>query len=38
VPAGIGGDLDGAGPGELEHPQRLPLAPLPWAGQLLTTQ
>jgi hypothetical protein len=23
MPAGVGGDLDRAGPGELEHPQRL---------------
>jgi len=38
VPAGVGAHLDGAGAGELQHPQRLPLATLPWAGQVFATQ
>jgi hypothetical protein len=38
VPAGVSGDLDRAGAGELQHPQRLALAPLAWAGQLLAAE
>jgi hypothetical protein len=38
VPAGIGADLDGTGPGDLEHPQGLALAALPRASQVLATQ
>jgi hypothetical protein len=38
VPAGIGGDLDGTGPGDLEHPQRFALAALPRGRQVLATQ
>jgi hypothetical protein len=38
VPAGVGGDLDGTGPGELEHPKGLALAALPRGCQVLATQ
>jgi hypothetical protein len=38
VPAAIGGDLDRASAGQLQHPQRLPLATLAWAGQVLAAQ
>jgi drug/metabolite transporter (DMT)-like permease len=38
VAAGVGGDLDRAGAGQLQHPQRLPPATLARAGQVLTAQ
>jgi hypothetical protein len=38
VTAAICGDLDRTGAGELQHPQRLPLAPLAWTGQLLAAE
>ncbi len=38
MPAGVGSDLDRAGPGELEHPQRLAVATLAWAGQLAAAE
>src|SRR6266508_2609032 len=38
LPAGVGGDLDRTRAGKLQHPQRLPLAALPRAGQVLATQ
>jgi hypothetical protein len=38
VPAGVGGDLDRAGPGELKHPQRLAVTILAWAGQLFAAE
>jgi hypothetical protein len=38
VAAGIRAHLDGAGAGELQHSQRLALAPLAWAGQLVAAE
>jgi hypothetical protein len=38
LPAGIRAHLDRTGAGKLQHPQRLPLATLPWAGQVLPPQ
>jgi hypothetical protein len=38
VPAGVGSDLDRAGPGELEHPQRLVVTTPAWAGQLFAAE